>query len=118
LLEDINDSDTEQLFPIDIIAPILLCKALIPWLSTCDFAHIVNIGSTFGSNGYAGFASYSASKFSLRGFSEALRRELADSAIKVRYLAPRAVKTAFNEDAVNRMHCFAPLLTRAWLVSS
>ena len=104
LLEDINDSDIERLFSINIIAPILLSKALIPWLSTRESAHIVNIGSTFGSIGYAGFASYSASKFSLRGFSEALRRELADTAIKVHYLAPRAVKTAFNEDAVNRMN--------------
>ena len=104
LLEDISDTDVERIFSINVISPILLCKALLPWLTTCESAHIVNIGSTFGSLGYAGFASYSASKFSLRGFSEALRREIADTGVQVHYLAPRAVKTAFNEDAVNRMN--------------
>lgn len=104
LLEDIGDDDIERIFTINVIAPVLLCKALIPWFSTLASAHIVNIGSTFGSLGYAGFASYSASKFSLRGFSEALRRELGNTVIKVHYLAPRAIRTAFNEDAVNRMN--------------
>jgi short-subunit dehydrogenase len=104
LLENISDTDVERIFSINIISPILLCKALLPWLRTQESAHIVNIGSTFGSLGYAGFASYSATKFSLRGFSEALRREIADTGVKVHYLAPRAVKTAFNEDAVNRMN--------------
>ena len=104
LLEDISDTDIERIFSINIISPILLCKALLPSLKTQKSAHIVNIGSTFGSLGYAGFTSYSATKFSLRGFSEALRREIADTRVKVHYLAPRAVKTTFNEDAVNRMN--------------
>jgi short-subunit dehydrogenase len=104
LLEDIGDADIERIFSINVIAPVLLCKAMLPWFSSLDSAHIVNIGSTFGSLGYAGFTSYSASKFSLRGFSEALRRELANTNIKVHYLAPRAIRTAFNEDAVNRMN--------------
>ena len=40
---------------------------------------VVNVGSTYGSIGYPGYATYCASKFALRGFSEALRRELADT---------------------------------------
>jgi short-subunit dehydrogenase len=104
LLADISDIDVERIFSINVLSPILLCKALLPWFTTLESAHIVNIGSTFGSLGYAGFAGYSASKFALRGFSEALRRELADSSVKVHYLAPRAVRTAFNEDAVNKMN--------------
>jgi len=104
LLADISDADVERIFSINVITPILLCRALLPWFIAQEYAHIVNIGSTFGSLGYAGFASYSASKFALRGFSEALRRELADTDVQVHYLAPRAVRTAFNEDAVNRMN--------------
>ena len=42
---------------------------------------IVNVGSIFGYVGYPGFAAYCASKFALRGFSEALRRELADTPV-------------------------------------
>jgi len=104
LLVDVSDTDVETIFSINVLSPILLCKAMLPWFTTQEFAHIVNIGSTFGSLGYAGFASYSASKFALRGFSEALRRELADTGVRVHYLAPRAVRTTFNEDAVNRMN--------------
>jgi len=104
LLADISDTDVERIFTINAVSPILLCKALLPWLTSQKSAHIVNIGSTFGSLGYPGFAGYSASKFALRGFSESLRRELADTSVKVHYLAPRAVRTAFNEDAVNRMN--------------
>jgi short-subunit dehydrogenase len=104
LLTDISDTDVERIFSINVLSPILLCKALLPWFTTQESAHIVNIGSTFGSLGYAGFSSYSASKFALRGFSESLRRELADTGVRVHYLAPRAVRTAFNEDAVNRMN--------------
>jgi len=61
LLEDIGDADIERIFSINVIAPVLLCKALIPWFSTLERAHIVNVGSTFGSLGYAGFASLPAS---------------------------------------------------------
>ena len=104
LLTDISDTDVERIFSINVLSPILLCKALLPWFTAQESAHIVNIGSTFGSLGYAGFSSYSASKFALRGFSESLRRELADTGVRVHYLAPRAVRTAFNEDAVNRMN--------------
>jgi short-subunit dehydrogenase len=59
-------------------------------------AWIVNVGSIFGYLGYPGHAAYSASKFALRGFSEALRRELADGPVRVLYFAPRATRTAMN----------------------
>ena len=58
----------------------------------------------FGSLGYPGFAAYSATKFALRGFTEALRRELADSKIGVHYFAPRATRTGMNTSAVDRMN--------------
>jgi short-subunit dehydrogenase len=64
---------------------------------------IVNLGSIFGSIGFAWFASYSASKYALRGFSEALRRELHGTGVDVCYIAPRAVKTGLNSEAVYRM---------------
>jgi short-subunit dehydrogenase len=46
--------------------------------------------------GYPGHAAYCASKFALRGFSEALRRELADGPVRVLHLAPRATRTTMN----------------------
>ena len=88
----------------NLIAPMDLCRRLISRLARSEKAHIVNIGSVFGSIGFAGNSVYCASKFGLRGFSEALRRELADTNIRVHYFAPRATRTAFNSDRVNGMN--------------
>jgi short-subunit dehydrogenase len=91
-------------FSINTVAPLLLCHALLPLLLERPSAHIVNIGSTFGSIGFPGFAAYSATKFAVRGFSEALRRELADTRIRVHYVAPRATKTALATDRVRALN--------------
>lgn len=55
--------------------------------------HIANIGSMFGMIAFPYFTSYSASKFALRGLSDALRRELEEYSITVSYIAPRATRT-------------------------
>jgi short-subunit dehydrogenase len=91
-------------FSINALAPVLLCHALLPVLLERPRAHIVNVGSTFGSIGFPGFAAYSASKFAVRGFSEALRRELSDTNVGVHYIAPRATKTALATDRVRAMN--------------
>ncbi|MBX9634937.1 MAG: SDR family NAD(P)-dependent oxidoreductase, partial [Magnetospirillum sp.] len=54
---------------------------------------VVNVGSMFGDIAFPFFAAYSASKFGLRGWSEGLRRELADQGIGVTYCAPRGTRT-------------------------
>jgi short-subunit dehydrogenase len=91
-------------FSINAVAPLLLCHALLPLLLERPSAHIVNVGSTFGSLGFPGFAAYSATKFAVRGFSEALRRELADTRVRVHYVAPRATKTALATDRVRALN--------------
>jgi short-subunit dehydrogenase len=96
--------DLERSFMVNALAPMQLCRALLPHLRRQPAAHIVNIGSVFGAIGYPGHAAYSASKFALRGFSEALRRELGDTALRVHYLAPRATRTSFNCAAVEELN--------------
>lgn len=96
--------DIGRAFAINALAPIMLCHALLPVLRDRTRAHIVNVGSTFGSIGFPGFAAYSASKFAVRGFSEALRRELADTNIRIHYVAPRATSTALATDRVRAMN--------------
>lgn len=88
----------------NLVAPIDLCRRLAPCLERSEQAHIVNIGSVLGTIGFAGNSVYCATKFGLRGFSEALRRELADTGIRVHYFAPRATRTAFNSDLVDDMN--------------
>jgi short-subunit dehydrogenase len=89
---------------INLLAPMHLCQELLPLLQRQREACILNTGSVFGAIGYPGYAVYSASKFAVRGFTEALRRELADTNVSVRYVAPRATRTGSNTSAVERMN--------------
>ncbi|HUT42678.1 MAG TPA: SDR family oxidoreductase [Gammaproteobacteria bacterium] len=88
---------------INTLAPMLLTHAVLPTLLEQGSGQIVNVGSAFGSIGFAWFSAYSASKFALRGFSQALRRELADTGVDVTYVAPRAVRTGINSQQVYDM---------------
>jgi short-subunit dehydrogenase len=94
----------DQVLATNLIAPIQLTHALLPWLKGREHAAIVNIGSTFGSLPFPGFAAYSSAKAGLRGFSQALRRELADTQVEVVHVAPRAIATALNTAAVNALN--------------
>jgi short-subunit dehydrogenase len=79
-------------------------NAMLAVLKQADSAMVVNVGSTYGSIGYPGYASYCATKFALRGFSEALRRELADTHVGVLYVAPRATRTSMNSPAAQALN--------------
>lgn len=103
-IDEQTDADLERLFAVNVLAPMQLTRALLPHLRAQPQAAVLNMGSVFGSLAYPGFAAYSASKFALRGFTEALRRELADTNVKVQYLAPRATRTGMNASAVGRMN--------------
>lgn len=98
-----NPADIDNLVNTNIAAPLLLTRAALPVMLDAGRGRIVNIGSILGSIGFPHFAAYSASKFALRGFSEALRRELAGSGVGVTYAAPRTTRTAFNTDALYRL---------------
>ncbi len=101
--EDEDPARLDVLMHVNLLAPMHLTRALLPGMIARGDGRIVNVGSIFGSIGFAWFTAYSASKFGLRGFSEALRRELADTGVGVSYIAPRAVRTPMNTDAVMRM---------------
>jgi short-subunit dehydrogenase len=104
LLEHQAARGIEFLSQLNLIAPMDLTRLALPLLAGSPRALIVNLGSVFGAIGYPGNAVYSATKFGLRGFSEALRRELADTTIDVLYVAPRATRTPLNRPAVNGLN--------------
>ncbi|MDR2219032.1 MAG: SDR family oxidoreductase [Methylobacillus sp.] len=92
-----------QIMHLNAIVPVQLSRAVLPQMLAQGAGRIVNIGSTFGSIGFPHHAVYCASKFAVRGFSEALRRELNDSGVEVTYIAPRATRTALNNAAAMHM---------------
>jgi short-subunit dehydrogenase len=109
LLDDLSEAQTQAIITMNLTIPMLLCKELLPLLVERREVErresaIVNVGSILGSIGYAGSTAYCAAKFGLRGFSESLRRELADQPVKVIYFAPRATETALNTQAMRAMN--------------
>ncbi len=104
LLAEMSGARIEQMMQLNLTVPMLLCRDLSEHLSRQPHAAIVNVGSILGSIGYAGSSVYCAAKFGLRGFTESLRRELADTPVQVIYVAPRATATAMNSDAMTRMN--------------
>jgi short-subunit dehydrogenase len=99
-----SDAAIERILATNALAPMQLTRRLLPSLLAQPAACIVNVGSIMGYLGYPGCAAYSASKFALRGFSEALRRELADTRVKVMVLAPRTTRTAMNSRALDALN--------------
>ncbi len=105
-LEEMSDEHIHQMVTTNLVAPIQLCKAFLPLLRQSSSPAIVNTGSMFGDIAYPLFAVYSATKFGLRGLSDALRRELAHEGIKVIYAAPRATKTTASSAFDNLIEPF------------
>ena len=102
-LETCDADVLHRLLQVNLEAPMQLTRALLPGMLERGVGRIVNVGSTFGSIAFPFFAAYSASKFALRGFSQALRRELDGSGVGVTYVAPRAVNTPLNPPVVHEM---------------
>lgn len=98
--EEQSPEHTILSYMVNLVAPVMLSQNLIPQMKERKSGHIVNVGSIFGSINFAYFATYSSSKAGLKGFSEAIRRELKPDNIDVTYIAPRAVKTPFNTGKV------------------
>ncbi|MDO9314066.1 MAG: SDR family oxidoreductase [Burkholderiaceae bacterium] len=99
-LETLSAHDIQQVLNTNLLAPMLLTQALLPHLRRVPRAQVICVGSALGRLGLPGYSAYCASKFGLRGFAEALRRELGDTSIRVQYLGPRATQTAFNSPGV------------------
>ncbi len=87
----------EALFRVNVLAPMLLTSRFIPRFRARGSGTIAVVGSIFGSIGFPYFSAYSATKFALRGFCEALRRELHGTGVNVVYVAPRATRTGMSD---------------------
>ena len=103
LFEEADPGMIARILQVNVEAPMLLVREVLPQMTAQGSGRIVNIGSMFGSIAFPCFATYSASKFALRGFSQALRRELSGTGIGVTYVSPRAVRTALNPAAIHHL---------------
>ncbi len=91
--EEISLDDFRWLMSINFWGTVYGANYFLPVLKREKRAHIVNLSSVFGLIAPAGQAPYAASKFAVRGFTEALRHELVDSNVGVSCVHPGGIKT-------------------------
>jgi short-subunit dehydrogenase len=86
-------AEFEWVMDINFRAPVVLTHHLLPALTARPGGHLVNVSSLYGLVGPAGQSAYSSSKFALRGFSEVLRHELAETGTGVTQVHPGGIRT-------------------------
>ena len=91
--EEVSLDDFRWLMDINFWGTVYGVKHFLPMLKSEQRAHIVNLSSVFGIIAPAGQVPYAASKFAVRGFTEALRHELQGSAIGVSCVHPGGIRT-------------------------
>ncbi|MFN8276511.1 MAG: SDR family oxidoreductase [Chitinophagales bacterium] len=95
---EISDSQMQQTFSLNFQTAWNACQLLVPVMKESGGV-IVNTSSVGGLIGVFGYTDYSASKFALIGFSEALRQEVAANNIRVQVLCPPDTQTpGFEEE--------------------
>ncbi|HXS02204.1 MAG TPA: SDR family oxidoreductase [Pyrinomonadaceae bacterium] len=97
--EQVSDEDFEWLFEINFWGVVRMTRAFMPLLHASDDARVVNLSSIYGVIAPPEQSAYSASKFAVRGFSEALRHELEGSNIGVTVVHPGGIATSIAEKA-------------------
>jgi NAD(P)-dependent dehydrogenase (short-subunit alcohol dehydrogenase family) len=97
--EQVRLEDFEWLFEINFWGMVRMTRAFLPLLKASDDARVVNLSSVYGLAAPPGQTAYAASKFAIRGFSEALRHELEGSAVGVTVVHPGGVATAIADSA-------------------
>ncbi|MEM8905701.1 MAG: SDR family NAD(P)-dependent oxidoreductase [Actinomycetota bacterium] len=83
----------EHVFAVNFYGVVHGTLAFLPQLEAVDEAALVNVSSIFGLLGVPGNADYCATKFAVRGYTETLMAELADSHIQVHLLHPGGIDT-------------------------
>jgi short-subunit dehydrogenase len=96
--EEISLDELEWLMRINFWGVVYGCKIFLPLLRREPRAQVVNVSSVFGIIAPPTQSAYSASKFAIRGFSESLRNELADSTVGVTCVHPGGIRTRIAVD--------------------
>lgn len=97
--EELSTADIAWLMGVNFWGVVYGTKYFLPVLQQQPTAHLVNVSSIFGIIGFPGQSAYNASKFAVRGFTEALRHELEDSTVRISCVHPGGIKTNIARSA-------------------
>jgi 3-oxoacyl-[acyl-carrier protein] reductase len=95
---EMSPEDFRAVLETNLFGVFNCCHEVIPLMKNRGGGYIINISSLAGANPHPRMAAYNASKFGLNGFSEALMQEVRHDNIKVSYVMPGSVNTAFGGD--------------------
>jgi short-subunit dehydrogenase len=93
--------DVERVVDVNFWGVVACTHAFLPHLLASGDGHVINVSSLFGLITFPGQSAYNASKFAVRGFTEALRQEMLVAGHKVRVTCvhPGGIKTAVARSA-------------------
>jgi short-subunit dehydrogenase len=92
-VEEVSLADIEWVMAVNFWGVVYGVKHFLPMLRRQPKAYVVNMSSVFGLIAPPGQAAYAASKFAVRGFSEALRHELEGTRVQVTTVHPGGIRT-------------------------
>jgi short-subunit dehydrogenase len=98
--DQVTAEQFDAVLAVNFRAVVTLTRALLPVLTAHPGSHLVNLSSVFGLVAPAGQTAYCASKFAVRGFTEALRAELAPAGVGVTCVHPGGVRTNIARNAL------------------
>ena len=96
LLTDVSTEEWNRFLRINLTAPFLYCRAVLPAMIRKHEGRILNISSMWGLVGASCEVHYSATKAGLIGFTKALAKEVGPSGITVNAIAPGVIETDMN----------------------
>ena len=95
-IEELKMEDLAQVLNINLIGPILCCRAVVPYMKAQKYGRVINIASILGSVGMPNRTSYSTSKGAIIQFTRTLALELAPHNITVNAICPGPFATEMN----------------------
>jgi len=104
LVENLDEKEWDLVMDVCAKGTFLTCKAVLPEMIRKKSGKIVNFSSIAGRIGYAAVAHYSASKFAVIGFSQALAQEVGKYNINVNSVCPGIVFTPMEERIYQSKH--------------
>ncbi|WP_415391891.1 SDR family oxidoreductase [Paracoccus sp. SJTW-4] len=93
LLWDLDPAGWRQVMEVNLNAPFVVCRALVPGMIARGYGRIVNIASVAGKEGNPNAAHYSASKAGLIAMTKSLGKELAGTGVIANCITPAAART-------------------------
>ena len=108
LAAEIGEETYRKVMEVNFFGVLNGCQAFLPQLLANNEGALVNISSVFGLVGMMRYSDYCASKFAVRGYTEALMAEYHDAPISIHCVHPGGIKTNISRDETAKKYLITP----------